>query len=452
MNISLQNVDQVSAMLTINIEQADYQEKVNKVLKNYRQNATIPGFRKGMVPMSLIKKQIGKSVVAEEVDKLMQEKVNEYIRDNKIQMLGMPLPNEEKMQTIDFDTQVDFEFVFDLALAPEFDIEVSATDTLPYYTIAVSDEMVDNQVNAYAQRAANYEKVQDYAANDMLKGLMIELDENGNAKEGGVQAEDAVMLPTYMKNEDQKAIFEGSKVNDVLTFCPGIAFDGSETELSSLLKIKKEEVAAIKDSKFSFQITEITRAVPAALDQKLFDQVFGEGTVKSVEEFRAKVKESFASQFVADSNYKFMLDVRNYVMNKVGKLTYPDALLKRIMLLNNTDKGEAFVEENYDKSIEELTWSLIKDKLVAAKGIKIEQNDIMTVAKEATKAQFAQYGMMNIPEDMLENYAKEMMKKQEQVESLANRAIENKLAASLKETVTLENKEVSMEEFNKLFE
>ena len=449
MNVSMQNVDKVSALLTVNIEKADYQEKVEKVLKKYRQQANIPGFRKGMVPMSLIKKQFGKSVMAEEVDKLMQEKVNEYIRENKVNMLGMPLPNEEKMQVIDFDTQENFEFVFDIALAPEFNAEITEQDTLDFYTIAVSDEMVNSQVDMYAQRAAKYEKVEEYADRDMVKGLLAELDENGNTKEGGIQVEGAVMMPSYMKNDEQKAIFATAKVNDVLVFNPNAAFEGNEAELSSLLKIKREEVAEMK-SNFSFQVEEITRAVPAALDQALFDQVFGEGAVSSEEEFRGKIKEGIAAQFIADSNYKFLLDARTYLMNKVGKLEFPDALLKKIMLLNNEDKGESFVEENYEKSLEELTWHLIKEQLVEAFGIKVEQADILEMAKENTRMQFAQYGMMSIPEEMLENYAKEMLKKKENVEGLVNRAVENKLAAALKDKATLNNKEVSMEEFNNL--
>ena len=445
----MQNVDKVSALLTVNIEKADYQEKVEKLLKKYRQQVNMPGFRKGMVPMSLIKKQFGKSAMAEEVDKLMQDAVNNYIRENKVNMLGMPLPNDEKMQTIDFDTQENFEFVFDIALAPEFKAEVSEQDAIDFYTIAVSDEMVNSQVDMYAQRAAKYEKVEEYADRDMVKGLLAELDENGNTKEGGIQVEGAVMMPSYMKNDEQKAIFATAKVNDVLVFNPNAAFEGNEAELSSLLKIKREEVAEMK-SNFSFQIEEITRAVPAALTQELFDQVFGEGAVSSEEEFRGKIKEGIAAQFMADSNYKFLLDARTYLMNKVGKLEFPDALLKKIMLMNNEDKGESFVEENYEKSLEELTWHLIKEQLVEAFEIKVEQADVLEMAKENTRMQFAQYGMMSIPEEMLENYAKEMLKKKENVEGLVNRAVETKLAAALKAKVSLNNKEVSMEEFNNL--
>ena len=449
MNVSMQNVDKVSALLTVNIEKADYQEKVEKLLKKYRQQVNMPGFRKGMVPMSLIKKQFGKSAMAEEVDKLMQDAVNNYIRENKVNMLGMPLPNDEKMQTIDFDTQENFEFVFDIALAPEFKAEVSEQDAIDFYTITVSDEMVNSQVDMYAQRAAKYEKVEEYADRDMVKGLLAELDENGNTKEGGIQVEGAVMMPSYMKNDEQKAIFATAKVNDVLVFNPNAAFEGNEAELSSLLKIKREEVAEMK-SNFSFQIEEITRAVPAALTQELFDQVFGEGAVSSEEEFRGKIKEGIAAQFLADSNYKLLLDARTYLMNKVGKLEFPDALLKKIMLMNNEDKGESFVEENYEKSLEELTWHLIKEQLVEAFEIKVEQADVLEMAKENTRMQFAQYGMMSIPEEMLENYAKEMLKKKENVEGLVNRAVETKLAAALKGKVALNNKEVSMEEFNNL--
>ena len=451
MNVSFQNIDKVSALLTVKLEKADYQEKVDKSLKTFRQKAQIPGFRKGMVPMSLVKKMYGKSVVAEEVNKLLSEKVYDYIKSNNVNMLGEPMPNEEKQQMIDFDTMDDFEFVFDIALAPEFKAEVSNSDKVDYYTIEVTDEMVENQVKAYTQRNGKYEQVPAYEDNDMLKGLIAELDENGNTKEGGIQVEAAVLMPSYMKNDEQKAIFANAKVNDVLVFNPNTAYDGHDAEIASLLKIEKEAAAEVK-SDFSFQVEEITRFVSGDLNQEIFDQVFGEGVVKTEEEFRAKVKESIAGQFVADSDYKFLIDARKMLMEKVGKLEFPDALLKRVMLLNNKEKGEEFVAENYDKSVEELTWHLIKEQLVKDNEIKVEQEDVIKMAKEATKGQFAQYGMMTVPEDILENYAQEMLKKKENVDGLVGRVVEAKLAIALKAKVTLNNKTVSMEEFNKMFE
>ena len=212
MNVSFQNIDKVSGLLTVKLEKADYQEKVDKSLKTFRQKAQIPGFRKGMVPMNLVKKMYGKSVIAEEVNKLLSEKVYDYIKSNNVNMLGEPLPNEEKQQVIDFDTMEEFEFVFDIALAPEFKAEVSNTDKVDYYTIEVTDEMVENQVKAYTQRNGKYDQVSAYEDNDMLKGLIAELDENGNTKEGGIQVEGAVLMPSYMKNEEQKAIFANAKV------------------------------------------------------------------------------------------------------------------------------------------------------------------------------------------------------------------------------------------------
>ena len=447
MNISLQNVDKVSAVLTVQIEKADYQEKVEKSLKTLRQRVNMPGFRKGMVPMALIKKQYGTSVLVEEVDKLMQEKVGEYIRENNVNMLGTPLPKENN---VNFEADENFEFSFDIALAPEFNVELSNNDTVDYYDINVTDEMVD-QVKMYTQRTAKYDKVEEYQENDMLKGLLAELDENGNTKEGGLQVEGAVMMPTYMKNDDQKAIFNGAKTNTVLVFNPATAFDNNEAELASLLKIKKEEVANYKGN-FSFQIEEITRMIPGDLNQELFDQVLGEGKAHSEEEFRAQIKETIAKQFEADSDYKFLIDVRNYVVNKIGKLEFADELMKRIMLENNKEKGEEFVAEHYEKSLEELTWHLIKEKLVAANNIKVEQADITNMAKEATRAQFAQYGMINVPDELLENYSKEMLKKRESVEALVNRVVEAKLSEILKGQVTLNHKAVSAEEFNKMFQ
>ena len=448
MNISLQNVDSVSAVLTVQIEKADYQEKVEKALKTLRQKVNMPGFRKGMVPAGLIKKQYGVSVLAAEIDKLLQEKVFEYIRENKVNMLGTPLPKENQ---VNFETEENFEFSFDIALAPEFNVELSANDSVDYYDINVTDEMVDQQVKMYTQRTAKYEKVEDYQDNDMLKGLLAELDENGNTKEGGVQVEGAVMMPVYMKNDEQKAIFNGAKTNTVLVFNPSVAFDNNEVELASLLKLKKEEVADHKGN-FSFQIEEITRMIPGELTQELFDQVLGEGKAHNEEEFRAQIKETIAKQFEADSDYKFLIDVRTYLTNKIGKLEFPDALLKRIMLDNNKEKGEEFVAENYEKSLEELTWHLIKEKLVAANDIKVEQGDLTNMAKEATRAQFAQYGMINVPEELLENYSKEMLKKQESVEALLNRVVESKLSETLKDQVTLNHKAVSAEEFNQMFQ
>ena len=451
MEITLQNVSDVKGMLTVKLVKADYEPKVEKALKAFRQKANIPGFRPGMVPMGLIKKQYGSAVKAEEINKMLQEAVYSYLKENKVDMLGEPLPNEDQQKTLDFDTMEELEFLYDIALAPKFDAALTSADTLPYYTIEISDEMVSNQVNMYTQRNGRYEKVEEYADNDMVKGLMCQLDENGNTVEGGIQAEDAVVLPKYMKNAAQTALFEGTKVGDVITINPREAYDGNEAELASLLKISKEEAANVNGN-FSYQISEITRYVPGDLNQEIFDIVYGEGAVSSEEEFRARVKADLTTQFVPESDYKFLLDVREYVMNRIGELKFADDVLKRIMHINNPDKDDAYVDEHYANTLKELSWHLVKEQLVEKAGIKLEENDLMEQAKANVRAQFAQYGMTNVPEEMLANYAAETLKKKENVEGLVNRAIETRLSAALKQTVKLDEKSVSLEEFNKMFE
>ena len=342
-------------------------------------------------------------------------------------------------------------FYFDIALSPKFEVAVSKDDTIPYYDIKITDEMVDKQVKAYAQQVGKYEQFDEYQDNDLLKGQLQELDAEGNVKEGGIVVEDATLMPLYLKNEDQKALFNGAKKGDAVVFNPKKAHNDNAVEVAALLKMNKEDVENL-DSDFSYTIQEITRFVEGELTQEVFDQVFGKDTVKNLDEFRSKVAESLEKSYLPDSDYKFMLDLRSYLMEKVGKLSYADELLKRIMLANAKEGSEASVEENFEKSLTELTWHLIQEKLVEQNSIKVEDEDVLNQAREATKAQFAQYGMMNIPDELLDNYAKEMLKKRETVDGLVNRAIETKLAAAIKGQVKLKKKKVTVEEFNKLFE
>lgn len=451
MNISFENIDKVSALLTLKVEKADYEEKVEKAMKDFRKKANMPGFRPGQVPMGLLKKRFGTEVLAEEINKILSQELYKYIHEQKVNILGEPMANEEKTPAIDFATQEEFTFAFDIALAPEFDAKLSGKDKLNYYTIKVDDAMVDQQIQAYCQRGGQYQKVDSYQDNDMVKGLLAQLDAEGNTLEGGIQVENAVMLPNYMKNDDEKAKFVGAKVNDVIVLNPAKAYNDSDVELASLLKISKEEAAQVK-SDFSFQITEITRFEAAALDQALFDQVLGAGAVTSEEEFRAKIAENMKNSFVADSDYKFLQDLRAYLVNRIGAVEYPEELLKRIMKQNNAEKDDAYLEEQFQSSLDELTWHLIKEQLSDQFELKVEQPDVLETAKVATRMQFAQYGMSNLPDDVITNYANEMLKNQKQAESLVARAGENKIVAKAKETVKLTEKVVSLDEFNKLFE
>ena len=450
MKVSFENQDKVNGLMTIIVEESDYKEKVEKSLKDYRKQANIPGFRKGMAPMGLIKKQYGEYLKLDTINKVVGEELYKYIKDNKINMLGEPLPSA-KQEAQDLEKEPPYTFYFDIAVAPELKVELTSKDKLPYYDIKVDDATVDKQVDIFASRTGQYVKAEEYQKNDMLKGDLRELDEKGNTKEGGITLEAAVMMPEFIKVEDQRKLFDNAKLGEVIVFNPRKAYPDNDSEIAALLKIKREEVAQ-HEGDFSYQITEISRFEKAEVNQALFDQIYGEGEVKSLEEFRTKIAEGIKEQTVTDCDYKFLLDVRSYLEGKVGKLTFPDEILKRVMLLNNKERGEEFVEKNYEASIQQLTWHLIKEQLVEANKVKIEDKDVREAAKETARIQFAQYGMIQVPEEYVDNYVTEMFKKKENVDAFVDRAIDLKLIEALKKVVTLETKEVTLDEFNKIVE
>lgn len=448
MNITFENPEKVSGLMTITVEEADYQEKVRKTLNEYRRKANIPGFRPGQAPLSLIKRQAGAQVKVDVINQLVGEKLYEYIKENKINMLGEPMPHLGQ-EPVDLDAPAPYTLQFDIAVVPELDLKLDKRNKIVYYNIKADDKMIDQQIDAFASRGGSYEKVDAYEDNDMLKGDLRELNADGSTKEDGITVADAVMMPAYIKVEEQKAVFNGAKAGDIITFNPKKAYPESTVELSSLLKISKEEAENVT-ADFSYQITEITRYKKHDINQELFDQVFGEGTVTDEAAFRAKVAEDLQKQLDTNADYRFLSDVRKYVENKLGDVKYADDIMKRIMLANNKDKDQEFVDKNYEASIKELTWHLAKNILLEQCAVKIDDADVKAVAKEMTRMQFAQYGMTNIPEEYLDNYAEEMLKKPEQADQFVSQAADRKLMTALKDVVTLDNKEISFEEFSKL--
>ena len=450
MNISFENPDKINGVLKVTIEKDDYQGEVDKTLKNYRKQANIPGFRQGQAPIGMIKRQFGMQVKMDVINKILGDKLNGYIIDNKIAMLGTPLPNEAQVEQ-DLEKDGPFEFIFDIAVAPEINIEINGNDEIDHYSIEVDDKLVDQQVDMFRSRAGHYDKVEEYdaAQNDMLKGDLRELDADGNAKEDGIVVEQAVLMPEYIKVEDQKSLFDGAKLGSVITFNPKKAYPESNAEIKSLLKISDEQAESLT-SDFTFLVTEISRFVKAEVNQELFDQVFGEGNVNDEADFRQKVAESIKTQFSNDEEFKFMLDIRKYAEDKVGEVAFPDELLKRVMKSNNQDKDDKFIEDNYAASIKELKWSLIKNELMEANELKVEKEDVVKVVKDIARMQFAQYGMSNVPEEYLDNYVDKIMKEEKNLESYIERASDIKLAAALKKVVKLNEKTVSLDEFNKI--
>ncbi len=450
MKVSFENPDKVNGFMTIVVEENDYKDNVEKALKDYRKKANIPGFRPGNAPMGMIKKQYGEYLKLDAINKIVGEELYKYIQDNKIAMLGEPLPSA-KQEPQDLETEPPYTFYFDIAIAPEFKVALSGKDKIAYYDINVDDATIDKQVDIFASRTGQYTKAESYQKNDMLKGDLRELDEQGNTKEGGITVEQTVMMPEFIKVEEQQKLFADAKVGDVIVFNPRKAYPENDSEIAAMLKIKREEIAQ-HEGDFSYQITEISRFEKAAVDQALFDQIYGEGEVKSLEEFRKKIAEGIKEQTVTDCDYKFLLDVRAHLEKKVGDLTFPDEILKRVMLNNNKERGEEFVEKNYEASIKQLTWHLIKEQLVATYEIKVEDKDVKEAAKESARIQFAQYGMIQVPEEYVDNYVEEMFKNKENVTAFVGRAVDLKLIEALKKVVKLDTKVVTLDEFNKIVE
>lgn len=450
MKVSFENPDKVNGFMTIVVEENDYKDNVEKALKDYRKKANIPGFRPGNAPMGMIKKQYGEYLKLDAINKIVGEELYKYIQDNKIAMLGEPLPSA-KQEPQDLETEPPYTFYFDIAIAPEFKVALSGKDKIAYYDINVDDATIDKQVDIFASRTGQYTKAESYQKNDMLKGDLRELDEQGNTKEGGITVEQTVMMPEFIKVEEQQKLFADAKVGDVIVFNPRKAYLENDSEIAAMLKIKREEIVQ-HEGDFSYQITEISRFEKAAVDQALFDQIYGEGEVKSLEEFRKKIAEGIKEQTVTDCDYKFLLDVRAHLEKKIGDLTFPDEILKRVMLNNNKERGEEFVEKNYEASIKQLTWHLIKEQLVATYEIKVEDKDVKEAAKESARIQFAQYGMIQVPEEYVDNYVEEMLKNKENVTAFVDRAVDLKLIEALKNVVKLDTKVVTLDEFNKIVE
>jgi len=448
MNIVIKNLDQNKASLTVSVTKADYDEKVEKNLRDYRKKANIPGFRPGNAPIGMLKKLYGKAIVAEEVNRLVSDGLFQYVKDNNIHILGEPLPAETQGE-VDFENNEDFDFEFEMAVAPEFEVNLSKSDKIDYYKINVTDEMVNNQIKSHTSRFGKYNQEEIVEENDMVKGELLEM-ANGKVNEEGIKVKDAVLTPGYMKDPAQKALFVGKGKGDKVVFNPQTAYE-NEVEISTMLKISKDEAKKIT-SDFMMQIDGITRYQEGEINQELFDKVFGEGNVNSEDEFRNKIAESIQENLTADSDYKFGIDVRAAIANKYSNLEFPAAFLKRWLKIANENLTDEKLEEDYPHMIKDVTWQLTKEKIAKANEIKVETSDILEYGRKVAKSQFAQYGMVGLEDSIIENYVKDMMKKEETVKNFIDQALDEKVIAYIKSVVKLNEKEISSEDFNKLFD
>lgn len=450
MNVSHQNTDNLNAVISIEISKADYQEKVDKSLRAYGQKANIPGFRKGKVPFSMLTKMFGKSVRVEEINRLVSEALYNYIRDNKLNILGEPMTAED--MTVDLDAQDDFTFRFDVALAPELDVKVDKKIKVPYYTITVDDDMVNRQNENFRSRFGKQVSVDESTdERDLVKGSMVELAADGTPAEGGIAVESTIVSPNYFKSDEEKAKFAGVKKGAKVVFNPSKSCNGSTAELASMLNVDKEKAANVT-ADFEMTVTDITHLQPAELDQELFDNIFGKDTVKSEEEYFAKLREMIARQLAPESDYRFSIDARAAIEKAVGDFELPEAFLKRWLLATDQERKAETIDDDFAKMVPDLKWQLIKEQIVKQFDIHVDDNDLKATAKYVAASQFAQYGMTGVPDDVLERYANEMLSSKETRSRLVNQATEQKIQTAIKESVTLNQKEISMEKFQKLFE
>ena len=450
MNITRENIDELNAVLTILVEKSDYEATVNDVLKNYRKKANMPGFRPGMVPAGLIKKMYGKSALAEEVNKIISKSLTDYIYAEKLNVLGEPLPNEEKQLKIDWDNQSDFSFVFDIATAPEIEVVLDNNTTIPYYSIVANEELVNKQVEAYAGRLGENKVVDSIEEKDTVRGTFVQLDETGNELVGGILADEVVIAIDVMKDEEIKASFIGKKAGDVVVFDPLKAYDNKH-EVGHMLNISHEEAENISGN-FSFTIEEVLRFEKAELTPELFSKIYGEESgITTEEEFKAKVKSEIEENFIYSSDYKFGIDSRDALVKKI-QFDLPEAFLKRWIKVTNEKMTAEQIDADFDHFMLNLKWQLIKDKIVKDNELKVTEEDVHALAKEMAAMQFRQYGLGNIADEHLENYANQMMKSEEERRKVVSKAQEDVIITTIKTKVALDIKEVSNEEFNKMLE
>ena len=447
MNVTINKIDAVNATITVSLEEKDYQDKVKKALRDINRTRPEPGFRPGKVPAGLIQKKYGKAVKYDVVNKEVTDALFNYIKDNEIQVLGNPVPATKE----EFDLEAaDYTFTFNVGVAPEIDTHVNKDLTVPYYTIEVSDEMVDRQSDMYRNRYGAQVPGETVEPNALVKGVITELNEDGSIKEGGILNENGIVSPQYFKNDDQRAAFMDKKLGDVVKFNPWVACGESVVELSSMLNIDKE-VAENTKSEFNLEIKEIIVLRQAELDQEFFDNAVGKDKAHNEEEYRAALKEMIEKQLASDSNYRFSIDAKEAIQKAVGDIELPDAVLKEFLMQQDENLNEENIETEYQRIRPDLVWQLTREAIAKQLELKVEEQDILAVARMLAQSQFAQYGMTNLPDDVLDKYGRDILNDPKSREHVVNQAVDMKLYYAIRENVTIDNKTVSVQQFNELF-
>ena len=436
MKIEQVNVDDLTLQLNLNIEKADVADKVKKALNDYRRKAELKGFRKGMAPISLIQKMHGTQALVESVNDKISESLQNYIVENKLNILGEPLPNDEKQQAIDWENAESYDFVFDIALAPELNFTLSKDDKIVSYEVEVSEESKKTYKSNMLKQYGKLENTDEIHEDDFI---IADLEQEGMKIEG-----------TYitLRTIEDKGLFLGKKPGESFEIDVNKTFT-NETDRAAMLKVKKEELADLNPM-FTVTIKEVKTFVEAEQNQDLYDRLFGEGEVKSEAEFDVKVEERIKQEYQNESAYRFMLDAREYLLNKTN-IQLPEEFLKRWLYVINDGKFTMEeIEKDFQLFLKDFRWQYIRQYIMKEQKMEIKREDVMAVAKKIAAMQFAMYGLNNVPEEQLETYANSLISNEKEGRRIYEKTEEDMVLGYVKNTVTLENKSISIDELQKL--
>jgi len=445
MNISKENIDSLNAVLKIELSAADYQERVATVLADYRKTSDMPGFRKGKVPMGVVKKRYGIPVKVEEINKILSDSITKYIVDEKLDILGNPLPKEAEQ--IDWDKQEDFVFEYELGLAPIFEVKISKKNKLDFYKIKADDTMIDRYAEDIAKRYGKMSSPEKVEEKDLVYGTFQELDAEGLAVDGGISNQASVSLD-FVKKKKLKNEFIGSEKGAVIVLDPKEAFE-NDTDTAAMLNIDKEAYADLK-AQFSFTVDNISRMEPATLNTELFDKVYGEGVVKNEKEFRAKIATEAENMFVGESDRKFQNDAVDFLLEKTS-FDLPEDFLKRWMqTVSEKPVTLDEIENDFEGYKKSLKWQIIENKIAKENNLSVAKEEALAEAKKLIAAQMAQYGQLSPEEELLEQYAQQVLTNKEEEKNIYDRVFASKMTTFFKEAFKMKEKEISYEDFIKL--
>lgn len=447
MNITRENIDELNAVVKVQIEKADYEKKVEDVLKTQRRKAQIKGFRPGMAPIGLIKKLYGKSVLFDELNKLVSENLSKYITDEKLDILGDPLPQETTLD--DLDEKTDFTFSFDLGLSPQFEPSFTKKNKIPYYIITPDEKMKEGFIENHRRKHGEFVKNEVATDKSMVKGALIALNDEMEPLEGGISVNEASILLSVIADETEKNLFIGKSAGDKVIFNIRAALP-NDTEIASLLRMKKDDVKEVGGN-FSFDISEISTFEPAKLDAEFFGKVFMSETEMTEADFYQKIQDEIEQSLSKESEHRFRIDAIEHAVEKSG-IELPEDFLKRWLLNVNKELTPDQLDKEFDGFRKDMKWQLIRNKIARGNEIKVSEEDLMKEAMAVTRAQFMQYGLYYVTDDQLAGYASEILKKEDEARRLADRVLDTKVVDWIKENVKVDEKKVSSEDFNKLYE